>query len=189
MAETRTRRYGPEERALILVELQQTAPEPADWIVKRAARNLQLPESTVRDFKRAYLADPEAVKASCVVAEEDGSKRDAYEAARNETLSRLRSIRDAGFDRVAEDLPNMKGKDAAWVAFVAQDKIRNLEGQPTERSEVVHTHRLDAAQQRQLAESFAQAWDQSMARSREVNHIIDAEAIEVTPELEPGQEN
>lgn len=104
--------------------------------VKRTARELSIPESTVRSMKKSFETNPPSVE--------------AVEAATADFVATAKEVRDLALQRIKERLESADKKEQgtlpqlSTVLGVLDDKITRVEG-PTQRTQVDHVHHLPSA--------------------------------------------
>lgn len=140
-----------------------------DGNVKRTARELGVPENTVRRWKKEFESDPPSTDLVQAVL---GSFVDDAEEVRNLALQRIKVLIPKS-DKINE-LNNTVG--------ILTDKIDRAKGLDVRRVE--HEHKLDPASVREALVGFMQDM-QTMSREREVE-IVAAEIVE-QPALGPGR--
>lgn len=155
------RLYTPEDKARVFAAL--TANEGN---VKRTQRETDIPEQTVRDWKKAWERNgvPAVVESAIL-------------PAINDSLGQLERVRNKALDVAEERLddPKTSAKDATWIAGVMTDKIRLLRGEATSRTEHVSTGPTPEEVGEQIAHYLEQA-----VRAQELREadIVDAEYTE-----------
>lgn len=106
--------------------------------VKRTARELSIPESTVRSMKKSFETNPPSVE--------------AVEAAAADFVATAKEVRDLALRRIKERLESDDKKEQgtlpqlSTVLGVLDDKITRVEG-PTSRTQVDHIHHLPSAEE------------------------------------------
>lgn len=138
--------------------------------VKKTAREMGLPESTVRNFKREFEENPPAQE----LVETEVSSGDyvgELEAARNEALTTLRN-----------KIPTMNGSQLGVVFGILEDKLTRARGLATERTE--HTVKLPSADELALAGQMLAQGAIEAARQRQ--HEIAEANVREQPALPAG---
>ena len=153
--------YTAENKATVFAAL--TANEGN---VKRTTRETDIPEQTVRDWKKLWARTgvPAVIADAILPALEE--KAEQYERVRDKAL-------DIALDRL--DDPKTSAKDATWIAGVMTDKIRLLRGEATSRTEHVSTGPTPEEVGEQIAHYLEQA-----VRAQELREadIVDGEYTE-----------
>jgi transposase-like protein len=161
---TSRRHYTEEDKAQVFAALTAN-----DGNVKRTSRETEIPEQTVRDWKKLWERKglPAAVEEALPTVIED----------RVEEMLKVRDrALDIAYDRLND--PKTTAKDATWIVGVLTDKIRLLRGEATSRTETVHTGPSPA----EVGEALATALQQAFAAQEEREaDIIDAEFTEQAP--------
>lgn len=122
--------YTEADRARVYVALTVN-----DGNVKRTARETGVPESTVRNFKREFEANPPSAE--------------IVEASTSDYTADLEIIRTELVAALRKEIPVMKGRELAVALGIVDDKLTRARGLATERTETVH--RLPSAEELALA--------------------------------------
>lgn len=154
-------RYTDEDKARVLAALAAN-----EGNVKRTARDTQIPEQTVRDWKKQSERGslPEKVKQALPAALE--VQATDFERIRNKALYQLESEIDAG---------ELSGKELITAIGVLTDKLRVMQGQATSRTETVHTGPSAEEVGAEVAKFLQQSFSHALNHEAEV---VDAEFVE-----------
>jgi len=125
--------YTEESKTRVFVVLSAN-----DGNVKRTARETNVSESTVRNWKREWEKNPPSKELVEVEVNSPGGYVSELEAARNEALATLRN-----------KIPSMNGSQLGVVFGILEDKLTRARGLATERTETVH--KLPSADELALA--------------------------------------
>lgn len=145
--------------------------------VKRTARELAIPESTVRSMKKSFESNPPSV--------------DALEAAVADFVTTAKEVRGLALQRIKERLESADKKEQgtlpqlSTVLGVLDDKITRVEG-PTSRTQVDHIHHLPSAEEAralmgQLLESAITGGKQRQAALEEAELVEQADGTFALP--------
>lgn len=147
--------YTEQERNAVYVALVAN-----QWNLKRTARDMGVPVSTLRDWKAEWEVDPPAVEE---VAEAVGEFLGDAERVRHKALQQLES-------KLSDATPS------ALVATVGMltDKIAMARGLATARTETVHALPSAADMANQLGQALQRALESARERDGD---IIDAEIV------------
>lgn len=151
--------YTEADKARIYVVLTAN-----DGNVKRTARELGFPESTVRNFKREFETNPPSPQAV-----------EARDIAAGDYTGDLEQIRQELATALRKQIPEMKGKDLAVALGIVDDKLTRARGLATERTETVH--RLPSAEELALAGQILAQGAIEAARQRQ-QEIMEANVRE-----------
>lgn len=151
--------YTEADKARIYVVLTAN-----DGNVKRTARELGFPESTVRNFKREFETNPPSPQAV-----------EARDIAAGDYTGDLEQIRQELATALRKQIPEMKGKDLAVALGIVDDKLTRARGLATERTETVH--RLPSAEELALAGQMLAQGAIEAARQRQ-QEIMEANVRE-----------
>jgi transposase-like protein len=174
------RRYSAEDKAQIIASL-----EANDGNVKRTARELDVPEQTVRDLKRkAEKGQLPATVSAAVPAAMQGTL-DEFERIRNKALVALEMEVD-DFIRTRGLGSTIKGKDLITMMGVLTDKIRLMQGQATSRHEAVSVGPTPEEIGEAVAQYLGIAFENALEREADIEDAefeeqADREAVAALP--------
>lgn len=165
------RSYSDSDRALVFAELTVN-----EGNIKRTARNLSIPVSTVRYFKQQWEVeglDPKVAEALPAVYEEN-----------LERMERVQSKLLAAIEQALDD-GTLKGKDLLTGFGIFTDKIRALKGLDTKKVE----HTFELPDPEKVREIFGGVVQELVGAARDrAAEIEDAEWSDVDPrEITSGQ--
>lgn len=146
--------YTPDDKALVLATLAGN-----DGNVKRTARECDIPEQTVRDWKNEMTK-----------GELPAIVQEALPEVIEEQVEQLTRVRDLALTKLEEAIEDgsVKGKDLITAFGVLSDKARLVQGLPTSRNEVVSDLPDPAAFARQLGGFIGEAIAAASQRSGEI---------------------
>jgi hypothetical protein len=158
--------YTAEDKALVRQLL-----DAHEGNVKRTARESEVPEQTVRDWKKAWEKEGAPLEV-----------RQAEPAALEAWVANVRRVRDKAVDRLekALDDPTQKVnvKDLSMTVGILTDKVRIAEGKPTTRTEE-RPDALPIEQARELFAGMARGMlEAAQQRSATISSVISEEDIE-----------
>lgn len=161
MAPPSRKTYTPEEmaRAYVVLETNQGN-------VKRTARDCNLPESTIRNWRDLW-------------AEAGPPDIEVVEAATGDFVDNAERVRDKALTVLEGKLDSATPSALVATIGMLQDKVSIARGLATSRTETVHALPSPEEIARTLGSVFAGVIEAAQARDRD---IIDAELI---PELNP----
>lgn len=157
------RTYTAEDKAQIIAYL-----EANDGNVKRTARDLGVPEQTVRDLKRkASRGQLPATVSAAVPAAVEGTLDD-FERIRNKTLIALEMELDEHLNNGGLGKDSLKARDLITITGVLTDKIRLMQGQATSRHEAVSVGPTPDEIGQAVAEYLGSAFENALAREADI---------------------
>lgn len=159
--------YSDEDRALVFAALTAN-----NGNVKRTSRDTDIPEQTVRDWKKDWERKGLSDGVGEVLPHVVEDIAEDIKRVRDKALLEIESQIDAGV---------LKGAALVTAFGVLTDKARVIEGLATDRREVVSTGPTPEEIGQAVGDYFVRALESAQRRNEE---IIDAEVVEQTnPEL------
>lgn len=165
------RRYSDEDRALVLATLTSN-----NGNVARTARDTNIPEATVRGWKRDWEENgpPPAVQEQAIAVADDFVA--AATVVRNEALAIMR-----------RKLPDARVSELNSVVGTLDDKITRMRGLATGRVEHVHQQAVSADELGSaIGEYLVNAVTAARQRQAEVFEVVEEPSVKELPA--PGEE-
>lgn len=157
------RRYTAEDKAQALVLLRAN-----DFNVRQAAKDLDIPEQTVRDWKNTWDREsPSTELEAMAVVETD------------KFVGQAVKVRDVALQRLSERLDNdeVQPRDLNAIIGTLTDKIRLAKGQATARTETVSMGPSPKEIGAALVELVQGAVEAAHERATDIHEIIDVEQV------------